>query len=49
MKRRTVIDMNESVDGTRAIMVGLLKVRGITGCFCFCLLLHPSMCEAYCR
>ena len=32
IRRRTVIDMNESVDGTRAIMGGLLAVRGLTGC-----------------
>ena len=32
IRRRTVIDMNESVDGTRAIMDGLLAIRGLTGC-----------------
>ena len=32
IRRRTVIDMIEYVDGTRAIMGGLLAVRGLTGC-----------------
>ena len=32
LRRRTVIDMNARVDGTRAIMGGLLAVRGLTGC-----------------
>ena len=32
IRRRTVIDMNGSVDSTRAIMAGLLAVRGLTGC-----------------
>ena len=29
IRRRTVIDMNESVDGTRVIMGGLLAIRGL--------------------
>ena len=32
IRRRIVIDMNECVDDTRAIMGGLLAVRGLTGC-----------------
>ena len=32
IRRRIVIDMNESVDGTRATLGGLLAVRGLTGC-----------------
>ena len=30
--RRTVIYMNENVDGTRAMMGGLMAVLGLTGC-----------------
>ena len=32
IRRRTVIDMNESVDVTRAILGGQLAVHGLTGC-----------------
>ena len=32
IRRRNMIDMIASVDGTRAIMDGRLAVRGLTGC-----------------